>query len=168
MGGLIDEGTNEPPECPFCGVSADEGCEHALALLDMTFGECRGGYCDDHLSEIGAYIRAAFASVSPTVEQANLQWSDALIQELWEGLDQKESRESADNIYLDSHEYMRFVAELLEEAGGKRHPGSLLEDDGPGVTSAMELFYAKDPRAVTQAALEAVQSRLILEEASDA
>ena len=53
-----DEDDFEEPECSYCEDNAQGECSHLLAYIDLTFGECLGGYAySKHGREIGLGVK---------------------------------------------------------------------------------------------------------------
>jgi hypothetical protein len=56
-------------------------------------------------------------------------------------------------VSVDQYALTRLIIELFEGAGAIRYPGSIESSGAPGFCSAWELFHAKNPRKVFEAAL---------------
>lgn len=156
---MIDEDTGEEPTCPYCGSAED--CPHLLAVLDKNFPECRGGYCYERLSEFSSRIQSAFIGcLDGRSRRPGTAWKNELLQELWDQWPVDLGHSGAEDVAVDSYVLMRLVVDLLECAGGDCHPGSLVDDSGPGFTSSMEIIYAEQPNKVFDAAVQELERRL--------
>lgn len=54
------------------------------------------------------------------------------------------------------------MIELLEDAGAIDHPGSFVDEGGPGFSSACSLLYAENPSAVLDNARKGLRKILTL------
>jgi len=61
---------------------------------------------------------------------------------------------------LDGIVFYRLVIGMLLEAGTIDHPGQIIDEGGPGMTSAVTLLYAHDPKEVIESAMKALQLSL--------
>ena len=61
---------------------------------------------------------------------------------------------------LDGIVFHRLVIGMLLEAGAIDHPGQIIDEGGPGMTSAVTLLYAHDPKEVIEFAMKALQLSL--------
>lgn len=158
---MIDEDTGEEPTCPYCGSAED--CPHLLAVLDMTFSTCEGGYCYERFDELKEPVERAFKErlLSTGTRPPRQQWKDNYVQELWtEVLEQGLPEDIEDDLDLPGLALFELIIEVLEAADGYRIYGSLVTEGGPGMSSAMELFYAEDPKVVFEKAVEELDRRL--------
>ena len=55
---------------------------------------------------------------------------------------------------------IELLVDVLDAAGGYQVYGSLVSESGAFCSSAMELFYAEDPKAVFEAAERELERRL--------
>lgn len=61
---------------------------------------------------------------------------------------------------LDMDAYFRFLVELLQDAGALKHPGSVVDDQGPRFTSTVSLLFADKPEHVIDKALKNLKQML--------
>ena len=61
---------------------------------------------------------------------------------------------------LDGIVFYRLVVGMLLAAGAIDHPGQIIDEGGPGMTSAVTLLYAHDPKEVIESAMKALQLSL--------
>lgn len=153
---MIDDETGEEIQCHYCG--AVDPCEHLVAMIDQTFFECTAGFAADVFYQFESTILEAFhrwnedgaAKPHPSIEGA--------LKELWDSAPKDWDPEEVG--VLERHAYFRLATELLQNAGGERHPGSVHDGEAPGFSSAINLFYAERPWAVFNRALRDLRRRL--------
>ncbi|MDP9350559.1 MAG: hypothetical protein M3P51_03325 [Chloroflexota bacterium] len=155
---MHDEDTGEDVECPFCGSGED--CEHLLAVLDMTFHECRGGSVMTHLDTLRNQIQSAFAERLRTQAAPVESWKWDHLGELWDY--SEDAYQSSGEVEIEEAAFLGLVVELLEQSGGEEYPGSVIDEGGPGFTSSMIVMYAADPAAVVGKASGVLRSRLMV------
>ena len=63
-------------------------------------------------------------------------------------------------LMLDGIVFYRLVVGMLLEAGAIDHPGQIIDEGGPGMTSAVTLLYAHNPKEVIESAMKALQLSL--------
>ena len=64
------------------------------------------------------------------------------------------------DLMLDGIVFYRLVIGMLLEAGAIDHPGQIIDEGGPGMTSAVTLLYAHNPKEVIEFAMKALQLSL--------
>ena len=64
------------------------------------------------------------------------------------------------DLMLDGIVFYRLVIGMLLEAGAIDHPGQIIDEGGPGMTSAVTLLYAHNPKEVIEFAMKAPQISL--------
>jgi hypothetical protein len=147
---MKDEDTGEDIPCPWCEAVGD--CPHRLALIDLTFGQCDGGYAFDRWSEALTAVEDGlrFILKNRRISKAKqLSWTlRNMLTYAREDFDRK-----SDWISIDGSAFTRLMVESLTEAGGQEYEGSIVDEGGPGASSAMALLHAEDPKAVFEAAL---------------
>ena len=154
---LRDEDTGREILCPFCGSPDD--CDHLLALIDQTFSECDGGYAFERYHEFRTRIEAAFIrSLREGGHKQRSRRKDEL-SELWQYARTAYSP-GYEDVELDQYVLTRLIIELLEAAGGVRYSGPIDSGGGPGYSSALALFHARNPQAVFEAAVANLNLRL--------
>jgi hypothetical protein len=62
-----------------------------------------------------------------------------------------------DDVSVDQYALAHLIIELFEAAGTVRYRGSIESSGAPGFCSARELFHAKNPQTVFEAALAKVK-----------
>ena len=62
-------------------------------------------------------------------------------------------------LMLDGIVFYRPVIGMLLEAGAINHPGQIIDEGGPGMTSALTLLCAHNPKEVIESAMKALQLR---------
>jgi hypothetical protein len=152
-----DENTGDEIICPFCNSSDD--CRHLLALIDQTFSECSGGYLCDRYHEFRELINTAFVRL---LRKGGSKQRRRRADDLYELLRFARAAYSPgdEDVALDEYVLTRLIIELLAAAGGVRYPGPIESDGAPGYCSAWALFHAKNPQAISEAALADLKLRL--------
>ena len=64
------------------------------------------------------------------------------------------------DLMLDGIVFHRLVIGMLLGAGAIDHLGQIIDEGGPGMTSAVTLLYARDPKEVIESAMKALQLSL--------
>jgi hypothetical protein len=158
---VIDEDTGDEPSCPYC--SSAEDCPHLFAVLDKTFSTCEGGYCYERFEELTETVERAFKErlLSAGKRPSKEQWKDYYVQDLWtDVLEQGLPEDIEDDLALPGPALFELLIDVLDAAGGYQVYGSLVSESGAFCSSAMELFYAEDPKAVFEAAARELERRL--------
>jgi len=65
--------------------------------------------------------------------------------------------EYPDHVYIDEYMFLAWLTEVLIDAGAEEPPGYIVEEGGPGQSSALTLLYASDPKVVIEAAEKALK-----------
>jgi len=155
---MQDENTCEEIRCPYCGETED--CSHLLAVIDATFNYCPAGYATERYDEFHSIVGNVFLAQLRFAGQRDCSWSDSGLSEPWDYARQDYS-DGDDEVSLDPYIMTRLIIRLLADAGGEKYPGPLTDgSEAPGFSSALELFYAKEPAEVLEAAL--VQLKMLL------
>lgn len=153
---MEDEDSGDKVSCPYCNKG--DGCNHLLLFYDVTFAREEGGVVESYdFDEITA---KAFARAIK--EGKHPDWNDWRIQEVYSQIDDEwagkmiaaETPELPESLPID------LVFELLDEAGGWEHPGSLYDQSGGFSESAVRVFYAEDPEATFEKAKKNLADRL--------
>jgi hypothetical protein len=153
---MHDEDTGEEPRCVICGSLDD--CEHLVACIDRTFGECEGGALYYRDGEFWSKIEMAFiVALKSGIEK---KWHRGELEELWDYA-RNENDVEEKYVGLDKFAFIRLLVELLEDAGAIRRPGAWVTDGGPGMSSSYSLLYAEKPNAVIGEALKGLRAILI-------
>jgi hypothetical protein len=152
---MIVEETGDSPICPIC--HADEHCNHLVADIDRTFLECHEGEFHEWEDNFRSEIQNTF--IENMERAAKPVWKLDEISELWRNSLSSYDRDE-NYVDLDGYVYYRLVVEMLENAGAIDHAGQVIDESGPGMTSAVTLLYAHNPKMVVGSALKALQSSL--------
>lgn len=153
---MRNEDTGDEIKCPRCG--SDDDCPHLLAVIDSSFLECSGGYAYSRFGEFSTAVEKAFLRILQSRSASKAKWKDRDIQELWASA--KEGYEKSGEVWLDCDVLFRIIITLLEEAGGEQYYGPIDEEGGPGYSSAITLFHAKNPKKVFDGALSDLKAML--------
>ena len=102
-----------------------------------------------------AFARAIKEGKDPT-------WHDWRIDEVFEQVDEEcaATMLAADTPELPEPLPIDFVFELLDDAGGTEHPGSLYDQSGGFSESAVRVSYAENPWATLEKAKTLLADRL--------
>jgi len=145
--------------CPYCRATYEVGCEHTLAIVDETFNECHGDLASEQYDEFRTIIEGHFLRLLKSGQREGLSWDDVNVNELWNVVREDYSPQD-EELSVDMFAFTNLFIKLLEVAGGKRYPNSLIEGYGPGMTSVIRLFYAEDPARVFEVARSELEARL--------
>lgn len=146
---MIVEDTDEEPRCVICG--SDEECAHLVANIDRTFLECYCGVFLDWEHTFRSEIQEVFLKLLRSGKEK--KWRHDDLEQMW-GQASNNYPAEGDDLMLDGYAFYRFVVELLEGAGAIDHPGSVVDDGGPGMTSSVSLLYSKRPKTVVKLAFK--------------
>jgi hypothetical protein len=160
MSTVIDEDTGEELNCPYCGSTED--CPHLFAVLDNSFSTCEGGYSYERFDELLESVERAFKDrLNVRRRPAKSEWKDYYVQALWaEVLEQGLPEDIENDLVLPGPASIELIVDVLNEAGGYQIYGSLVSESGAFTSSSKELFYAEDPKAVFEKAVEELDRRL--------
>jgi hypothetical protein len=154
LGAVYDENTGEEPCCPIC--SSVEGCDHLVAVIDKTFGECHGGTLYNRHGDIFSLIEDVFEKLSRAGEDPS--FSDPELGALWEA---SEFEEDGDTIWVHlSCGGWPFLISLLEGEGAIYPSNSIIEEGPPGLSSAMAYLYDDNPSVMLDAAKDKLKANL--------
>ena len=146
---MRNEDTGEPIQCPHCGSKDD--CPHLLAVIDSSFLECSGGYAYDRFNEFRAKIEESFLKYLQTGKASGRKWNNPELRELWTYADSQYPETG--EVDIDGDVLFRLIVDLLEEAGGEEYYGPIDDEGGPRFSSAITLFYSKNPQDVFERAI---------------
>jgi hypothetical protein len=149
MARMYNEDTGEEPKCMFC--DSEEGCDHFVACIDRTFNECSSGALYDRDWEFSSEIKTEFLRLLKSGREK--KWDDSSIEDLWGEAKANFDAETED-VILEGIYFYRLLIELLEDAGAIDHPGSIVDEGGPGMSSAYTLLFADNPKSVVDDALK--------------
>lgn len=156
MGAVVDEDTGQEPSCIFCDSKDD--CPHLVAVIDRTFAECTGGAlyeAIDNLREILSDKILATLSAAKDFDSGTVDDDIAAIAQ--QARDNHDS-EYPDDIYIDEHRFLAWLTEALINAGAEEPSGHIVEEGGPGLSSALTLLYASDPRLMIETVEKTLRS----------
>ena len=152
MGALIDEESGKEPACIFCGSTGD--CPHLVAVIDRTFADCKGGALYEAIDK---FRKILADSVFHKIRARDGATSDhelaSIVQEAIENYDP----EYPDDVFIDGQMFLTWLIEALIDAGAEEHSGYVVEEGGPGQSSALSLLFAPDPERVIQNTEKALQ-----------
>jgi len=155
---MWDEDAGQPVTCPFCGQ--DDVCSHMLAVVDKSIVECRHGRFSNYFGKFLTLLEDAFAEAMEAGDPVD--WGDELIREMW-----SDSVDDYDNdpngIAINGFLAMRLLVSLFQESDGVEYSGNTYDGGGPGLSSALSVFYAEDPEAVCNQVMAALADRLHVE-----
>lgn len=66
---MLDSDSHEAIRCPYCGSLDD--CQHLLAVVDETFGECLGGYAFDRYFEFREMVEGTLRKLLRSKQPGN-------------------------------------------------------------------------------------------------
>jgi hypothetical protein len=150
---MDDEFTEEKASCPYCG--SDQGCQHHLALFDLTFGECIGGYAFDRYEELEDVVRTAFLGLLESGRQEMYSWNDRDIAELWD-IAVKEYANGMD-FCIYRFPFIGLLDDIMETRSIGMACGT---DYPPGFASDMVSFYHREPQKAFELVLSDLKSLL--------
>jgi L-alanine-DL-glutamate epimerase-like enolase superfamily enzyme len=151
---------DRPITCPVCGVLVDDGCDHALAVIDVTFGYCRAGYAYEHWHTFVGVIADAFKGFLR--DGAHPNWDHFELHDAWDEM-VRAGESTPDEVHLTSSAVVRLIADALCQAGGEEIHGSLFDQSGAYCESSLRLFYAADPAETCERA-EAILKEWLVKE----
>jgi hypothetical protein len=146
MGEVVDEKTGQKPSCIFC--EKKDGCPHLVAVIDRTFSECYGGALYEILGDLKDMLSDI---VSGMIKGPEYLDKDAVNHELGAILQEAVGNYDPaypDYISIDNRMLFDWLIEALISAGAEESPGYIVEQEGPGQSSALTLLYAKHPDRV--------------------
>jgi hypothetical protein len=146
MGNVIDEETGQESTCMFCNSSDD--CPHLVAVIDRTFAECNGGELYKAIAAIRELLSETLLGMIEKAEDPDGNRVDyelaAIFREAIENCDPAHP----DDIYIDEGMFLEWLVSELIDAGAEEPPGYIVEEGGPGQSSALTLLYAENPKHV--------------------
>jgi len=155
-----ESGEFEEILCPFCNTKSEDGCEHVLLHVDVTFGQCIDGAAQQMETQIGDRITEAFQG--HLIAGRNPQWCHYEMQELWDNVLIDYTGDPAD-ITIPRRSFYDLIFAILGEAGGDEHQGRLVSGSGPYSESAVRLMYAQNPTEACEKALPVLDKYLLVE-----
>jgi hypothetical protein len=153
---MNDENTGEEIRCCYCEATEGE-CEHLLAVVDITFDACVGGYAYDRYRCFRDLIEHSFEDALELRAHRPVKWYDSDLDALWAAVIASFSVEHP-VVDLDSAYVNRLVGRLFVEAGGKRYVGT--ESGGPGLSSSVAVYFTRNPKQVFEKSLALLRERL--------
>jgi hypothetical protein len=149
------EDTGDEPKCVIC--DSEEECEHFVACIDHTFLECSSGELYERVWDFRTEIESRFLVLLKAGKP--IAWEDADLEQIWQQAINDFATEPKE-LSLDMDAYFRFLVELLQDAGALKHPGSVVDDQGPRFTSTVSLLFADKPEYVIDKALKNLKQML--------
>ncbi|NCA17892.1 MAG: hypothetical protein EBS90_12770 [Betaproteobacteria bacterium] len=156
-----ESGEFEEIVCPFCDTKIEQGCEHVLLHVDVTFGQCIDGAAQQMETQIGDRITEAFQG--HLIAGRNPQWCHHEMQELWDNIRIGYEGNPA-SLPIGGSAFYRVFFSLLDEAGGYEYHGNLVSRSGAYCESSVRLMYAENPAEVCVKALSILHTYLLAEE----
>jgi hypothetical protein len=154
MGAVYDEDTGEEPRCHIC--DSTENCDHIVAIIAMTFGECRGGALYDRHREFFSLIEDVFEKLFRA--GAEPDFGDPELNDLWRV---SEFEEDEDTIWVHlGNGGWPFLISLLEDEGAIQPYINIIDSGPPGHSSAMTYLYDDKPSATLDAAKKTLMASL--------
>lgn len=148
MGAVIDEETGEEPVCMFCGAGDD--CPHLVAVIDRTFAECNGGVLYDAIDDLREVLSSKILEKLKAGERFRSESSDDEISAIANEAKENYLADYPDDVYIDENMFLAWLTEQLIDCGADEPPGYIVEEGGPGQSSALTLLYAEEPKMVMQ------------------
>jgi len=156
MGEVFDEDTGQEPSCIICGATGD--CPHLVACIDITFSDCSGGILYDHIGELRGFLEDAILARIKRKGVSELPCTNTVMDEIFTEAIQQYDPEYIDYVYIDERLFLNFLIDALIDSGADEFEAGLVEDGGPGQSSAITLLYAEDPLQVIRVARKALEN----------
>jgi hypothetical protein len=150
-----DMDENEESECPYCG--SDDDCPHLFTCIDKSFGEWQGGYAYDRSDEFSATVLKTFEERRRTGAGPHPAWAANELGEIWDFA--VEQYKEGEMMWVNDGPLLRLLCEIFQDAGAHEIE-AVWGEDRPGYTSAVTIFYAKDPAAVFDESLRRLNQLL--------
>ena len=155
MGAVVDEESGQEPSCMFCDSKDD--CPHLVAAIDRTFAQCNGGALYDALGNLREVLSDKFLATLRAGKVFDSGTLDDEIAAIAQEARVNYDLEYPDDVYIDEYMFLAWLTEVLIDAGAEEPPGYIVEEGGPGQSSALTLLYASDPKVVIEAAEKALK-----------
>lgn len=156
MGEVFDVVTGQEPSCIICGATWD--CLHLVACIDITFSYCNGGILYDHIGELREFLEDAILTRIKSKCVSELRCTNTVIDEILTEAIQQYDPEYIDSVYIEEHLFLTFLIDTLIDSGAEEFEGGLVEEGGPGQSSAITLLYAEDPLQVILVARKVLEN----------
>jgi hypothetical protein len=148
---MENEDTGEAPKCPICNATEFGECGHLIADIDITFCEMHSGTLESKAREfqdimehrLGLELEGAQAAEFSD-EQLDQHWRDAV--------DNNVGNE--DFPVISGGFFYSWLIIRLEDAGAIDAEGPVIDEGGPGFSSALRLLFADDPEELVEAVLQ--------------
>ncbi len=146
MGAVVDEETGQEPSCIFCDSRDD--CPHLVAVIDRTFSACNGGALYDSIGELRELLADRISATLANLQTFGEDGFDYELASIFRGAVENYDPGQPDDVYVDEQMFLAWLIEALLNAGADEPPGYIVEEGGPGQSSALTLLYAPNPSAV--------------------
>ena len=152
---MHDEETGDEIQCPYCESTGD--CKHLVAFLDRSFGEVLGGAFFHRSDEFSSDIERAFLNALQAGTASLLETADENLAGLWE-IASADYKAGDTFLSTDPDLLTSLRIDLLQEADTIDIRG--VQEGGPGQSSALIAFYAKNPTAIINGVFKELRARL--------
>ncbi|MDC1213879.1 hypothetical protein N8000_05330 [Rhodospirillales bacterium] len=152
---MFNEDTGEDVVCLVCG--ADDDCGHIVADIDRTFSRCSGGEFLERDREFRELIKTAFMERAANKEHT--AWSEYYLEELWQKSEVVDGMERH-LIELHDNAFFDLLDELFLAEGAEKPDGSVIDEGGPGFTSAVSIYYGEEPKEIIDGAFDVLKKML--------
>lgn len=143
MGSLVDEVTAEGPSCIYCG--SREECPHLVATIDRTFAECTGGALFDHVDRLREVVSDCVLATLKKRKNAAPRVTDSELLSIINNARDKYDPEYTEEVFIEERDFLSWLIDRLVDLGAEEPSGYMIEEGGPGQSSAITLLYALEP-----------------------
>ena len=154
---MIEEESLDAVRCPFCGSDTD--CEHLVAIIDMSYRSLEGGALYELIGPLCQRVGAAAARRIRADPGVVSRIRDPHVKDLLEeieseigGPDEFGDEEGDDptwpGVAASEGTLLHLAIEILPELNVQTPSGSVFEGDSPGYSSAMEVYWSRQPEKV--------------------
>ena len=157
-----DEDSGDVAKCVICESEKYWECGHLVACFDLSFNECRSGSFCKRIDDFSSLIENSFIEFIKNGIEPNFDKSidDYKWNELWTYF--KESYDGdLSSVVLDDDILKQIYIDILEDCGAFNFGGTLIEDDGPGMTSAIKLLFEDEPEKIVDQAFSSLSKTLL-------
>jgi hypothetical protein len=151
---------DEVVRCLECGTEIDQDCPHLLLLADVTFGRCTGGVACDFWDGYSSQVSEVFAKCLK--DGSKPSWAGFAVGDVWRDM-HLDPIDDPDHPSLPTRAFINLIVEVLSDAGGTEHMGSLVACSGAFAESAIRVMYASDPKATCERGREVLAEWLLPE-----
>lgn len=122
---------------------------------------CYGGAFYGRYDESYSLVAGNFRQRLALLTSKEPKWGHQEFKELWEYCKRESSLEE-DDIMIEPGHFISMLTNCLEESGGERLPGNVVNEDWPGQSSSHVLLYSEQPNAVIEKALSILNGCLAI------